>query len=69
MTQPTELELLELYRTWWKDSYGGTPNAQATVVAAAFARHVLATYGQPAEHSGQQGCVYHPTMTGEQRDD
>jgi hypothetical protein len=69
MTNPSELELMELYRDWWKASYGAAPNAQATVVAAAFARHVLATYSQPAESTGQQGCVYHPTMTGEQRDD
>ena len=42
MTQgPTELQLCQLYRDWWKDSYGTTPNSQATVVAAAFARHVI----------------------------
>jgi hypothetical protein len=43
MTKPTELQLCQLYRDWWKDSYGTTPNSQATVVAAAFASHVLAT--------------------------
>ena len=43
---PTELQLYQLYRDWWKDSYGTTPNSQATVVAAAFARHVLNTFGE-----------------------
>ena len=47
MTNPSELELMELYRDWWKASYEAAPNAQAAVVAAAFARHVLATYSQP----------------------
>jgi len=45
-TQPTELQLMELYRDWWKDSYGGSPNNQNTVIAAAFARHVLAAFGK-----------------------
>jgi hypothetical protein len=40
-TKPTDLQLAELYRTWWKDSYGNTPNSQATVIAIAWARHVL----------------------------
>jgi hypothetical protein len=40
-TNPTDLQLAELYRTWWKDSYGTTPNSQAVVVAIAWARHVL----------------------------
>ena len=82
--QPTDAQLADLYRTWWQGSYGAIPNAQNTAIAAAFARHVLDTYGQPtdseaneiidyyarlkAQHAGQ-GCVYHPTMTGEQRDD
>ena len=44
---PTELQLMELHRAWWHDSYGAQPNAQASVIAAAFARHVLDTYGQP----------------------
>ncbi len=45
-TTPTDLELAELYRTWWKDSYGNTPNSQATVIAIAWARHVLAQLEQ-----------------------
>jgi hypothetical protein len=45
-SQPTDLELCELYRSWWQDSYGNVPNAQATSIAAAFARHVLTTYKQ-----------------------
>ena len=48
-TEPTELQLMELYRDWWKDSYGGSPNNQNTVIAAAFARHVLATFGGKAD--------------------
>ena len=39
--QPTEAQLMELYREWWKDSYGSVANAQATVVAAAWAKYVL----------------------------
>lgn len=76
--QPSDLELCELYRSWWQDSYGNVPNAQATSIAAAFARHVLTTYEPKsqeleildyyeelsAQHAGQ-GCVYHPAMTGE----
>ena len=46
--QPSDYELMNLYREWWKESYGTTPNSQATVVAAAFARHVLHTYGGQA---------------------
>ena len=41
--RPTEAQLMEMYRRWWQDSYGSVPNAQATVVAAAWARHVLDT--------------------------
>ncbi len=37
----TELELIQMHREWWKDSYGNQPNSQASIVAAAFARHVL----------------------------
>jgi hypothetical protein len=40
--QPTDLQLAQLYRDWWKDSYGTSPNSQATVIAIAWARHVLA---------------------------
>lgn len=43
---PTDLQLMELYREWWKDSYGSVPNSQATIVAAAWAKHVLATLPQ-----------------------
>lgn len=66
---PTEYELMELYRSWWKDSYGNVPNNQATVVAAAWARHVLNVCAKDAESAdymqlqAQQGggqCVYHP---------
>lgn len=42
--EPTDYQLMQLYRDWWEDSYGRTPNSQATILAAAFARHVLATY-------------------------
>lgn len=48
-TQPTDSELCELYRSWWQDSYGAMPNAQATSIAAAFARHVLTTYKEGAD--------------------
>lgn len=48
---PTDLQLAELYRSWWKDSYGNTPNSQATVIAMAWARHVLATYSK--DHDDQ----------------
>ena len=41
---PTPYELMDLYRTWWRASYGTTPNSQATIIAAAWAEHVLATY-------------------------
>jgi hypothetical protein len=30
-----------MYRTWWKASFGTTPNTQACIVAAAFAAHVI----------------------------
>ena len=48
-TQPTDSKLCELYRSWWQDSYGAMPNAQATSIAAAFARHVLTTYKEEAD--------------------
>lgn len=41
---PTDYELMDAYRTWWRDSYGTTPNSQATIIAAAWAAHVLATH-------------------------
>lgn len=41
---PTNYELMEAYRHWWRASFGTTPNSQAVVVAAAWASHVLATY-------------------------
>ena len=47
-TEPSELQLMELYRDWWKASYGAAPNNQNTVIAAAFARYVLATFGDKA---------------------
>lgn len=43
-SEPTDYELMDLYRTWWEASYGTKPNSQATIVAAAFAKHVLETY-------------------------
>lgn len=48
-SQPTDLELCELYRNWWQESYGNVPNAQAASIAAAFARHVLTTYKEEAD--------------------
>ena len=41
---PTNYELMDAYRHWWRLSFGTTPNSQAVVVAAAWASHVLATY-------------------------
>lgn len=43
-TTPTDYELMQVYRDWWEGSYGTKPNSQATIVAAAFARHILDTY-------------------------
>ena len=43
--QPTDLQLAELYREWWKESYGTSPNSQATVIAIAWAGHVFASHG------------------------
>jgi len=43
-TEPSDFQLAELYRSWWKDSYSTSPNSQAVAIAIAFARHVLATY-------------------------
>ncbi len=50
--QPTDSELMELYRTWWKDSYGTMPNSQATIVAAAWARHVLNVLAEEEQANG-----------------
>lgn len=44
-----ELQLIQMHREWWKDSYGTVPNSQASVVAAAFARHVINVLAQPKE--------------------
>jgi hypothetical protein len=51
---PTNYELMEAYRSWWRFNYGTTPNSQATIVAATWARDVLAAYiagTEPAEVS------------------
>jgi len=37
----TNYELMDCYRTWWQSSYGNPPNSQATIIAAAFAEHVI----------------------------
>jgi hypothetical protein len=37
----SDLQLAEMYRTWWKEMYGLSANSQATVIAIAWARHVL----------------------------
>ena len=42
-SDPTELQLIQMHRDWWKDSYGTTPNSQASIIAAAFARHAIET--------------------------
>lgn len=44
--EPSDLQLMQLYRDWWFQSYNNQPNSQATIIAAAFARHVLATFGK-----------------------
>ena len=46
---PTAYELMEAYRSWWRASYGTTPNSQAVILAAAWAEFVLSTY-----QAGQQ---------------
>jgi len=48
-TEPTDTQLIQLYRDWWQDSYCVMPNAQNATIAAAFARHVLATYQDKAD--------------------
>ena len=40
-SNPTELQLIQMHRDWWKDGYGNAPNSQASIVAAAFAKYVL----------------------------
>lgn len=45
-TNPSELQLMQLYRDWWQDSYGVQPNNQAATIAAAWARHVLNVLAQ-----------------------
>ena len=41
---PTDYELMEAYRSWWRASYSTSPNSQAVIIAAAWAKHALATY-------------------------
>jgi hypothetical protein len=48
---PTTYELMEAYRTWWRTSYGTSPNSQAVILAAAWAEHVLSTY-----RAGEEAC-------------
>jgi hypothetical protein len=51
---PSTFELMEAYRSWWRASYSTSPNSQAVVLAAAWAKHVLATYQagtEPAKES------------------
>jgi hypothetical protein len=49
MEELTDYQLMDLYRTWWKDGYGTTPNSQATIVAAAWARYALQTLAPKAD--------------------
>ena len=49
---PTDPQLMDMYRTWWKDSYGTVPNSQATIVAAAWAKHVLETFIEEQDSNG-----------------
>ena len=42
--QPTNYELMQLYREWYESRFGNKPNSQAVIHAADFARHALATY-------------------------
>jgi len=44
MALPTPYQLMEAYRTWWRSQYQTTPNSQAVVIAAAWARYVLSTH-------------------------
>ena len=41
---PSTYELMEAYRSWWRDNFSMSPNSQAVIHAAAWAKHVLATY-------------------------
>jgi hypothetical protein len=41
---PTDYELMEAYRSWWRDNFSMNPNSQAVIHAAAWAKHVLTTY-------------------------
>jgi hypothetical protein len=41
-----DLQLAEMYRAWWKEMYGLNANSQATVIAIAWARHVLSALAQ-----------------------
>ena len=73
-TEPSELQLMQLYRDWWQDSYGVQPNNQAAVIAAAWARHVLNVLAEPGNEEAEIAdyytklqaqqdsgmCVYHP---------
>lgn len=46
--EPTDFHLIQMYRDWWKDSYGLEPNNQNAIIAAAWARHVLNVIAEPA---------------------
>lgn len=48
-TEPTDMQLMQLYRDWWQDSYGSQPNSQATIIAAAWARHAINVLAQQQE--------------------
>ena len=48
---PTDYQLMQLYRDWWKSSYATSPNSQAVVHAAAWAKHVLDTYADTIKHN------------------
>jgi len=41
---PTDYELMEAYRSWWRASYSTSPNSQAVIIAAAWAQHALEIY-------------------------
>jgi hypothetical protein len=47
--KPSTYELMDCYRTWWQTSYGNPPNSQATIIAAAFAEHVLELFAKQAD--------------------
>lgn len=53
MNQPiNDARLMQLYRDWWQASYGTQPNSQATIVAAAFARHAMETFNALEQMNG-----------------